>query len=71
MVGMVPGRERGPPTTSKFFHPEMFLSKGRTGTKNGAETEPTTNDPTWGYIMSADTKPNTVAGVKRPLEIAT
>jgi hypothetical protein len=30
---------RGHPPTSKFFNPEMFLSKGRTGTKNGAETE--------------------------------
>ena len=29
--------------------------------------EPTKDCPTWGFIMSADTKPNTVAMVKRHL----
>jgi hypothetical protein len=28
-----------PPTHLKIFNPELFLSKGNIGTKNGAETE--------------------------------
>jgi hypothetical protein len=27
------------PTHLKIFNPELFLSKGKTGTKNGTETE--------------------------------
>jgi hypothetical protein len=52
----------------------MLLSKGKTGTKKkkkGTETERRANwgtaAPPGGYIMSADTKPTTVAGVKRLL----
>jgi hypothetical protein len=29
----------GPPTNLKIFNPELLLSKGNAGTKNGAETE--------------------------------
>jgi hypothetical protein len=32
---------------------------------------PAGKDPTWGTIMSADTKPNTVAVVKRYLQTGT
>jgi hypothetical protein len=31
--------DMGPSNHFKVFNSEMFLSKGRTGTKNGAETE--------------------------------
>jgi hypothetical protein len=49
----------GPPTHLKVFNPEMFLSKGNTGTKNGAETvgRAIRELPTWRSILSADTKP--------------
>jgi hypothetical protein len=36
---MALGQGMGQPTNLKIFNPEMFLSKGRTGTKNGTETE--------------------------------
>jgi hypothetical protein len=43
---------------------------GGTGPKNGTETGPG-NVATWGYIMSADNKPNTIAVTKRCLLIGT
>ena len=47
----------GLPTHLKIFNLEMFLSKGRTGkTWNRVKEDP-------GYIMSTDSKPNTVATV--------
>jgi hypothetical protein len=47
----------------------MFLSKEKTRTKNGTKAEGRANQgmATWGYIMSAGTKPNIVAMVKRHL----
>jgi hypothetical protein len=44
----------------------MFLSKGRTGTKMEQRLEegPSEDCPTWGFILSADTKPNTIAIAK-------
>jgi hypothetical protein len=47
----------------------MFLFKGRKGSKNGAETEGKLiqDSPTWGFILSADTKPYTIAVIKRHL----
>jgi hypothetical protein len=47
----------------------MFLFKRKTGTINGTKMNErlTRNCPTWGPIMSAETKPNTVAMVKRCL----
>jgi len=38
-MDMAPSRRRGPPIHLKMFNLEMFLFKGRTGTKNGIETE--------------------------------
>ena len=47
----------------------MFLSKERTGTKNGAETEGRIiiDQPTWGPILFTNTNPYTVAVVKGQL----
>jgi hypothetical protein len=57
-------------THLKVFNPEMFLSKGRTGTKkmlqrlkNGTSEDCTT----WISILSADTKPDIVTLAKRHL----
>jgi len=59
----------GPPTYLKVFNPEMFLSKEEQGQKMEQRLKegPTRDSHTWGSIMSADTKPNTIAMVKRPL----
>ena len=46
-------------------NPKMFLSKGKTGTINGTETE---NRAKWGEpqrLMPADTKPSTIGVGKR------
>jgi hypothetical protein len=53
----------------KVFNPEMFLSKGRTGTKmeHRLKEGPSRDCPTWESIMSEDAKPDTVAVVKRHL----
>ncbi|MFT2598218.1 hypothetical protein ACMWP3_25475, partial [Escherichia coli] len=53
----------------KIFHPEMFLSKEEQGQKMEQRVKegPTRDCPTWGSIMSADTKPNTVLVVKKCL----
>jgi hypothetical protein len=61
----------GLPTDLKISNPEMFLFKGRTGTKK-AETEGRAilGLPHLGSILSADTKPDTyhpVAVAKRSL----
>jgi hypothetical protein len=46
----------------------MFITKEEQGKMEQKLKEgPSSNWPTWGYIMSADTKPNTVAVVKRSL----
>jgi hypothetical protein len=54
---------------SKYFKPEMFLSKGRKGTKMEPRLKegPSRDCTTLGYIQSADTKPYTVVVVKRSL----
>jgi hypothetical protein len=50
----------------------MFLSKGRTGGKcNSLKEGPSRNNPTWGYIMSTDSKPNIVVIVKRHSQAGT
>jgi hypothetical protein len=53
------GRGMGPPTHLKVFNPEMFLSKGKTGTKmeQRLKEELSGDHPTWESILSADTKP--------------
>ena len=54
----------------KNFNPEMFLSKEQTGIKNGSVAEGRTmwrSPPPPISILSADTKPHTVAGAKRHL----
>jgi hypothetical protein len=57
-MGMASGGRLGPRIHLKDFNPQMFLSKERTGTKNGAETEGPSEDwTTWGSILSVDTKP--------------
>jgi hypothetical protein len=60
----------GPPTYLRAFNPEIFLSKGRTGTKKmrqGLKKGPSGDCPIWGRIMSADNKLDTVVVVKRHL----
>jgi hypothetical protein len=54
---------------SKFFNSEMFLYKGRTGTKNGTETGRGANQelPYLGIHHVSDVKSNTVAMMKRHL----
>jgi hypothetical protein len=63
-ISMAPGQGMGPPTHLKVFNPEMFLPKGRTGSKNGRDWRKGQlwNGPTWGSIMSVDTKPHTCCG---------
>ena len=62
------------PPISIFFNPDDFLPKRKNSDKKmelrlnkGLNRE----RPTWGYIMFADTKPNTVAMVKRSLQTRT
>jgi len=59
----------GQHTHLKIFNPEMVLSKGRTGTKMEQRLKggSSTDCPTWGSLLSANTKPYTVAEVKRHL----
>ena len=59
----------GPHTHLKIFNPEMFLFKGRRETKmeQRLKEKPYRDYPTWESILSADTKPDTVAMAKRCL----
>jgi hypothetical protein len=58
-----------PPTHLKVFNPEMFVSKGRIGTKMEQKLEQkegtSGNCCTRATILSADNKSNTVAIPKR------
>jgi hypothetical protein len=59
-----------PPTYLEVFNPEMFLSTGKTGTKKielRLKEGPSGDCITWGFILSADTKHDTVAAAKRCL----
>ena len=53
------------------FKPRIVLAQRKSRNKTGTETEGRSNQGmtpySWGYIMSADTKPNTVAVVRRNL----
>jgi hypothetical protein len=53
----------GPPTYLKNFDPELFLSKGNIGTKNGAKTEGQAiqRPPNLGSIPCTGTKHYTIA----------
>jgi hypothetical protein len=56
--------------SSQVFNADIFQSKGRRGTKYGAERlkEGLSGDcTTWGFILSADTKPDTITIAKRHL----
>jgi hypothetical protein len=59
----------GPLTHLKVYNPEMFLFKGRRETKmeQRLKEKPYRDYPTWESILSADTKPDTVAIAKRRL----
>jgi hypothetical protein len=63
---VTPARTR---SLKKDFNPEMFLSKGRTGTKNGAGTEGRAIQglPHLGIHCFADIKPDTVGDANRHL----
>ena len=58
-IGTDPSWVMGPPAHLKTFNPEMFLSKGKTGTKMEQRLKkgPSRDCPTWGSILSADIKP--------------
>ena len=52
------------------FYPKLFLSKGNTGTKSGAETEGRgSRDPTWGPIPQEDTKPRHYCGCQKAVAV--
>ena len=56
---MVLSQGIGPPTHLKVFNLEMFLSKGKIGTKmeHRLKEGPFSDCSSSGYILSADTKP--------------
>jgi hypothetical protein len=49
-------------THLKYFNPKLFLSKGKTGTKSGAETAPSRDTS---HLQTPN--PNTIAGAKKCL----